>query len=646
MPYLSGGIGKYRRKTVRFGGLNYAENAREGELADSRGVSCDRWPCLSQRFGHKRLRAVDDCRSIFAWGKLVTVEGETLCYDGKAMGMLTPGRKQFAVVNTKLCVFPDKKYLDLQSGTFGSLEVRIESEAGGVSFGSDTLTFMNACPAPVTTVEFSVREDAPRPVMARPYREQDLQWSEAGGWTLPDGQSGWLRRSGSGEGVLADKLRPGDCLMIRRSEVRGGDQAELFPQGGGTRAAGYDRWGDYFYVLAVESEPAEEAGQRLSIRMERRNMLRREPTLTALDLKPGDAVRISGCVTHPENNRVVKLKAIEDKTLTLDAETLEAGAETGTVTVSREVPDLDFICESNNRLFGVSNAQRTIYASALGDPRNFWLYDGVSTDSYAVAVGSDGDFTACCAYGGGVLFWKENCLHRLVGGYPAAYEVYTEAITGVQKGSEGSLVQINEVLYYKSLDGLYAYSGGIPRLISEALGPVRYDRAVAGGDPRHYYVSMRRQDTGEWELLTYDLRRGLWTKEGSKRALGFARLEGTVYLLSEDQITALDAGEDDDGAPISWSATFTPFSQEEHRRKYPSRLLLRLEPERGSWVEVQLARDGGAFRTLYTLRDRNAPTALIPIRPGRCDSFQLRLRGEGRCLIRSMAWEYALGGVR
>ena len=54
------------------------------------------------------------------------------------------------------------------------------------------------------------------------------------------------------------------------------------------------------------------------------------------------------------------------------------------------MPDLDFICESENRLWGCSNETRTIYASALGDPTNFFSYQGLSTDSYAVAVGSEG----------------------------------------------------------------------------------------------------------------------------------------------------------------------------------------------------------------------------------------------------------------
>ena len=89
----------------------------------------------------------------------------------------------------------------------------------------------------------------------------------------------------------------------------------------------------------------------------------------------------------------------------------------------------------DNRIWGAEG--KTIYASALGDPTNY-VYDGVSTDSYAVAVGTEGEFTGCIAYSSTVLFWKENCLHKVLGSYPAQYEIYTYTVPGIQKGSEKS----------------------------------------------------------------------------------------------------------------------------------------------------------------------------------------------------------------
>ena len=61
------------------------------------------------------------------------------------------------------------------------------------------------------------------------------------------------------------------------------------------------------------------------------------------------------------------------------------------MTVAREVPDFVCVCESANRLWGAEG--NTIWASALGDPLTFYNYEGLSTDAYAVAVGTDGAFT-------------------------------------------------------------------------------------------------------------------------------------------------------------------------------------------------------------------------------------------------------------
>lgn len=206
------------------------------------------------------------------------------------------------------------------------------------------------------------------------------------------------------------------------------------------------------------------------------------------------------------------------------------------------------------------------------------------------------------------------------------------------------MVILNEVLYYKGREGVYAYSGSTPRLISAALGDVPYQAAAAGTDGQRYYISMERSDTETWELLAYDTRTGLWLKEEDRKAVAFARKGGELYMLSGASIYALDQGEDDQGQPIDWSATFTPFDETTHRRKYPSRLLVRLELGEGAWVEAELSRDGGPFRNVWTSHG-HATTAVIPIRPGRCDRYQLRLKGKGRCLLRSLEREFSLGGV-
>ncbi len=359
--------------------------------------------------------------------------------------------------------------------------------------------------------------------------------------------------------------------------------------------------------------------------------------------RAGDAIEISGCISHPGNNGRRIIRAVDGRTLTFDEDSLEAGSEGGALTLEREVPDLECVCESDGRLWGAAGS--TIYASALGDPRNFFVYDGLSTDSYAVAVGSEGAFTGCCAYGGAVLFWKEDRVHKVVGGYPAQYELYSYQIPGVQAGCGGSLCSIEETLFYKGRVGFYAYNGGTPELISACFGPRRFSDAVAGSDGTCYYVSMR-DETGAWGLYVFDPRRGIWLQEDGTHALGFAALEGALYCLDAESGKLFLTGQDwDEEGRVPWCATFRPFHEQDHGRKGYLRLYLRVELSAGAWLRVEASEDGGPFHQVWATHDDRHGTFVIPLRPGRCDKLALRLEGKGGCKVESLVREFYLGSA-
>lgn len=178
------------------------------------------------------------------------------------------------------------------------------------------------------------------------------------------------------------------------------------------------------------------------------------------------------------------------------------------ITIKRNMPNMDFIIESENRLWGcrygvAQNGEvvNEIYASKLGDFRNWNCFMGISTDSYAATVGSDGQFTGAITHLGYPIFFKENCMHKVYGNYPANYQIATTACRGVQKGSHRSLAIVNEVLYYKSRTAVCAYDGSLPQEISYVLGDVAYDNAVACSHGNKYYISMRCQTAGDvWTI--------------------------------------------------------------------------------------------------------------------------------------------------
>lgn len=643
LPQVRGAGRRAQKQVVEFGGLNYTQNIRDGELAACRGLSSAMWPCLTTCPGREAAEDPIKGDDLFAWDELVTVDGTQLRYGGEAVGTLTPGRKQFAVVNSKLCIFPDKKYLELESRTMGGLDAALRMEPRAARFTEDRLEIARRGRLIESEAKFGyMLQDGVqwyRNIQIRPYREEELAWDPETGWTLPDMKQVWAAREGGAEtGVKVVNVAEGDCLMIPKQS--GGSPFDNDDDG---FAAEYHPQGNYIYVTKTSIE-----NSMFCIYYEQRRADKMVPDLTKTGLKAGDRVDITGCETQEDNNREsLEIKTVEKGVITFvlgDGERFAEAEEAGTVTVERAVPELDFICASNNRLFGCSGKDQTIYASALGDPTNWSVYAGLASDSYAVAVGSPGAFTGCCAYGSGVLFFKENAIYKLMGLYPEEYELISYQYPGVQAGCERSIQNINEALIYKGRDGIYAYTGGYPQKISGKLGAVDYDRAVAGSDGRGYLVSMRRAGTGAWETLRYDLETGLWMGEDDREKTAFATLSGTLYYLEDGTLYHRERA-DGQGGGSGYEAVFVPMNETVHGKKGYSKLLLRLELDPGAWADVDVSTDGGLFQTVWTAKGEDRPTLAIPIRPGRCDKFQVRLRGEGRFVLRSMVREFTVGSV-
>lgn len=368
-----------------------------------------------------------------------------------------------------------------------------------------------------------------------------------------------------------------------------------------------------------------------------------DSTITAAEgsfpFRAGDAVTISGCTSLTANNKSVIIRSVSGNVLTFYENTFTAGEEEGTVKLERVVPDMDVICESNYRLWGAKG--NTIYGSKYGDPLNFNVFDGLTSDSYYIDVGSDGEFTGAISYSSHMCFFKENTLHKLYGSKPSNFQLVTSQVHGVQAGSERSMCIINETLFYKGVGGVYAYNGGVPELVSEKFGTVRFSEACATSDGERYYISMRNGET--WHLLVYDILRNVWLREDDTPCLDMAFYDGHVYLLCEDGcIYKIDP--EASRAEIDWSMTLCPFTETINEKKGYSKFHVRLELAAGAWLSVEIKRDNApVWQKVYTTHNERARTISVPILPERCDSVEVRLSGKGECLIRTFVREFFVG---
>ena len=326
-------------------------------------------------------------------------------------------------------------------------------------------------------------------------------------------------------------------------------------------------------------------------------------------------------------------------------------AEKRPFTIKRQMPIMDYIIESGNRLwgchYGVANngeVVNEIYASKLGDFKNWNSFAGISTDSYVASVGTDGQFTGATNYLGYPLFFKENCLHKVYGNYPSNYQIQTTECRGVQKGCSKSLAIVNETLYYKSRSAVCAYDGSLPVEVSSAFGDISYEDAVAGSLGNKYYISMKHTASEtDYSLFVYDTQKGMWHREDNTHAREFCNSRGNLYYIDHDtrQIMSvqpvINGSLDKDTTPLKWNAITGIIGTDIPDKKYISRLVVRLSLEVGTKVYFYVEYDScGAWEHLFSMTGTNLKTFSIPVRPKRCDHLRLRIDGEGEAKIFSI----------
>jgi len=329
--------------------------------------------------------------------------------------------------------------------------------------------------------------------------------------------------------------------------------------------------------------------------------------------------------------------------------------------ITRTIPaNLDYVIEWNNRLWGASNDDNTVYACKLGDPTNWMYYQSTGLDSYAATQGTDGVWTGAAVYSSHIIFFKEFSMCRVYGTAPSNYQVTNTNVYGVEKGSALSVVTVNDTVFYKSTIGIMAYSGGTPVCISDALG-VSFANVVAGTENTKYYASCQMADGG-YELYVYDIGKSLWYREDPTKFRACANVGDRMYYITSEG-SQLMCGDDvfcdpllmcsasDTSAricvinpqnraesmeEIEWMAEFGPFHEFIESKKIYSRILLRAKAWGESSMKVYIALDEGDWMLVRSYEHVRTKGEMIPILPRRCDRYSIKLEGKGDCEILSL----------
>lgn len=370
--------------------------------------------------------------------------------------------------------------------------------------------------------------------------------------------------------------------------------------------------------------------------------------------KEGDSIKIKGFSKEQDGSYVIAalangglvLNGTIDDIVTCYLDETDDDEHSKAFTISRAVPKMDFVIECNNRLwgcyYGINDEGKVIneiYASALGDPTNWYRYQGISTDSWTATVGADGPFTGAIQYGGYPLFFKENCIIRVYGTSPSSFQTASYNYRGVQKGSHRSLSVCDEILYYLSSDGVMAYNGSVPQKVSDALGSESYKDGVGGSIGSKYYLSCL-DSSDNVHLFVFNARYGFWHREDDLRVDQFLRHKAELYMLTGGKIITA-AG---DGERVYFEATTGEWGLSNPYKKHFNNFIIRAAVPFGESLSVYISYDGGEFSPINTYYGRGNAVQQIKITPVRCERVRLKFKGSGDTKIISIYREITEGG--
>lgn len=548
-------------------------------------------------------------------GTPIYVDGTDLYYDGvKVSGTsgLTDSEKELVVMGRRVLVFPDKKYYNFDpnrtEAAFGSLEANTgilssltfkndfyageAAECNGIyNAGVDFGTLFNVGDA-VHVSGCTIHEDN----------------------STVDGASRYLIVREISEDGHTLRVYPFSLTLDVGATVD--EDGKLYIGGKketpvrGTTYWFMDPKGDKFYSFSM---PALAAGDTI--------------VWNGATLKQGNTTVSTTLLTGPgDASMEVGLTEYFDYT------------ESGTLTVSRDVPALTHPFVHNNRLWGIDG--NYIRCSALGDPKNFYKFDAnISTGSWELEYMSEGEFTACCSYLGYPVFFKRREILKVMGYKPANYEtsVTTECI-GVAEGK--SLAVAAGTLFYYGVTGFQAYQGSFPASMHTPFAGARFTEVVAGSDGDRYYASARDEED-HWHLFVYDTMARGWYEEDGMEALAISRGTGIWLLDSAGNIWNTDrAGTAEDD--FAWSAVFGEMDSQTLDKKRLNQLAVRMRLAAGATAKMEVRfNDGSDWMEVQRLSGDGVRTQEALFAPRRVDRFAIRLSGTGEMELAGITSRYA-----
>ncbi len=603
MGFISG---DNKQKTIsKFLGINRRENSQDGEMLKAINICADEYPCLKTVKAPKKLTMTDTDSNTITNIRAAIVPGGK--YDGTFTGV---AGTSFYYKNKKIPFFGDACIPEtgdiFLTETNGNIIICCYND-----FNDRCLLFYNyngyAKESEITSKGYVVRCDCAQFVSA------SSSWLKTLPAAISYNSETTYRFYGDAK-LYFSNFKVGDSIVIDN----------LISKYNEINKINTYRFARETLIRESRFQSAGKEDEVVCL-------------VTAVNIQPNGAMSTMDYVAYNIDGEIVPPKAYVEFNYNDPGYRVTSANHSGAV-IRKAMPVMSSVCIHNNRLWGVNPNGEYIYSSKTGDFREFNRFEGLSSDSYYVGIGTGDKFVGIYPYRNYVLAFKKDCIYIISGTLPTNFTI-SRTIEGFGCIDIKSCSICGGNLYFLSENGFYRFDGVNFEHISKKLNH-KYVSAIGFGTTNKYYTYAIRDD-GEKELLVFDAVYNLWHTMSTPEPIhGFFSDMGNVYGVGSNAIYLFESEENTD-----WTMESVNFFEDDCSNSYINEIWIRAKFARGKTIRTFSATEGLHYSEHEKLTGTgHIKTYRIPVRWKNAKNYKIKLQGDGETIIYNIELHSADGG--
>ena len=326
--------------------------------------------------------------------------------------------------------------------------------------------------------------------------------------------------------------------------------------------------------------------------------------------------------------------------------------------ISKDIPEMDYLTVSNNRIWGCSSVNHEIYSCKQGDATAWYNYTGLASDSYAVTIPSGDIFTGAVTYNDVPYFFTEKSAYCIMGNKPKNFQVQTFDLRGIEDGASKTVAQKDGYVYYKSKAGIERFNGNNSQNLTEYLD-IEGLKGFHGQMNNDKYFVFLGKDQDNTRLYVYDVKKRLWHIDRTIKSMPMVELDNNLYMptMADDDLILIKLNGKSkeiadiltDNDPVydvpEWFVESGELNAKEILNKYITKCMFELKAEENASLSIYfMYDDSGEWEEVFRTRKRHEKKLIkAPILVRRCERLRYKIKGKGMSKIYSLVLTYEGG---